>query len=162
MTELNIVFREDVQTSDPEAVREITESTGFFHDYEIDVAVELVEERLAKGVQSGYHFVFAVLDGKTIAYACYGPTPCTKDSFDFYWMAVLNEFRGKGIGKKLIQYTEDGCRKLGGKKLWLDTSSTDKYIPTRTLYLKCGYVEAACLKDFYDDGDDKVIFLQKL
>ena len=32
------------------------------------------------------------------------------------------------------------------------------YAPTRGFYLRCGYYQAALLKDFYAPGDDKVIY----
>lgn len=46
---------------DRRAVRDIVRSTGFFSTEEEAIAVELVEERLARGEASGYEFVFAEL-----------------------------------------------------------------------------------------------------
>ena len=51
---------------------------------------------------------------------------------------------------------------MGGKGIYLETSSTEKYIPTREFYLRCNYKIEAQIKDFYDDGDDKVIFVKRL
>ena len=53
-----IVFREEPETADLERVRRIIEASGFFHSYEVKVAVELVNERLLEGIESGYYFVF--------------------------------------------------------------------------------------------------------
>ena len=61
-----IALRTEVRQSDLQAVRHITESTGFFYPEEVDTAVELVEDRLAKGTRAGYHFLFADQDGKTL------------------------------------------------------------------------------------------------
>ena len=53
-------FRTEPKPDDIAAIRRIVASTGFFRPDEIAVAVELVEERLARGLEaSGYHFVFA-------------------------------------------------------------------------------------------------------
>jgi hypothetical protein len=65
-------FRYEVTPADREAVRRIVASTGFFNPAEVEIAVELVDERLAEGPASGYHFVFAERDGQTHGYACYG------------------------------------------------------------------------------------------
>ncbi len=65
-------IREEVLETDRRAVREIVESTGFFSASEADVAVELVDERLARGPVCGYHFVFAERDGEVLGYACFG------------------------------------------------------------------------------------------
>ncbi len=47
--ELPVVFREEVKPEDAENVRRIVESSGFFSPEEVQVAVELVEERLNRG-----------------------------------------------------------------------------------------------------------------
>ena len=55
---LKPTLRREVKPSDPEAVREILVSSGFFRDDEIPVAVELVQECLEKGPACGYDFFF--------------------------------------------------------------------------------------------------------
>jgi D-alanine-D-alanine ligase len=52
-------WRTQVLPGDPEAVRRLVESTGFFNAEEIVIAGELVQEHLAKGDASGYFYVFA-------------------------------------------------------------------------------------------------------
>ena len=75
LTNNSITLRYDVQEQDLATVRAIVESTGFFYPAEVDVAVELVEERLRKGEASGYFFAFAEIDGRTVGYSCYGRSP---------------------------------------------------------------------------------------
>ena len=155
-----MTIRSEVTAADPGAIREIVESTGFFHDYEVEVAVELAEERLGKGEASGYHFLFAEEGGKTLGYACYGPIACTAGSYDFYWIAVHQQARGGGIGRELIRETEQAIWARGGRAIWVETSSSPHYEPTRGFYLACGYREAARMVDFYAPGDDKVVYVK--
>jgi ribosomal protein S18 acetylase RimI-like enzyme len=155
-------IRTAVNQGDLERVREIVTSTKFFHDHEIDVAVELVQENLAKGNESGYHFLFAELDEKTVAYSCFGLIPCTESSFDLYWIVVHNDYRGLGIGKKLLVLTEQTITEMGGSAVYAETSSQKKYTPTRKFYLGNNYREEARLKDFYMPGDDKLIYVKRL
>lgn len=143
---------------DIDNVRDIITSTNFFQDHEIPVAVELVEERLEKGLESGYHFIFASIVGKTIAYACYGEIPCTKGSYDLYWIVTHNDYRGKGIGKALMAEVEKQIMGSGGRVIYIETSSKPQYKPTRLFYENYGCVTEAVLKDFYDYGDDKIIY----
>ncbi len=82
---------------------EIVESTKFFYDHEVEIAAELVAERLSQGESTGYYFVFAEVDGVTAAYSCFGPITMSKTSFDLYWIATHNDFRGKGIGKNFLR-----------------------------------------------------------
>src|SRR5688572_5857877 len=88
--------------SDVDAVREIVASTRFFSPAEVDVAVELIEDRLAKVDASDYQFIFADVDSRTIGYSCFGPIACTVGSYDLYWIAVHEEFRGGGLGRRLL------------------------------------------------------------
>ncbi|HSA05051.1 MAG TPA: hypothetical protein P5145_05625, partial [Tenuifilaceae bacterium] len=60
-----ITLRTEPKIEDIESVREIVTSTGFFYDYEIPVAVELIQERIERGIASEYFFVFADFEGKT-------------------------------------------------------------------------------------------------
>jgi hypothetical protein len=79
MDNLNVSFRYNVLPDDPKIIEEIVRSTGFFYEHEIIVANELAKERLIKGFDSGYFFIFAEYKGIVVSYACYGPTPCTKN-----------------------------------------------------------------------------------
>lgn len=157
-----LTFRQEVLQSDAQHVRELTTSTGFFMDAEIDVAVELVEERLSKGESSGYYFVFAEQGGRVVGYTCFGPIPCTIASFDLYWIAVHDSCRGQGIGKALMRKSEECIAAMGGTRVYIETSSRAQYVPTRQFYFACGYQEAAVLADFYAPGDGKVIYLKVL
>ena len=148
--------------ADIEAVRTIVESTGFFRDDEIPVAVELVEERLAKGPDSGYEFIFVEHNGQTIAYSCYGLIACTLHSYDLYWIVTHNDYRGKGIGSLLIKETEERIKDAGGTGIYVETSSKDQYLPTRSFYEKNQYLLKARFEDFYDNGDDKLVFIKKV
>jgi len=157
MTASALTFREDVRPADRDAVRSIVASTGFFHDHEIDVAVELVDERLAKGEASGYYFVFAEQDAAVVGYTCYGPIACTEGSFDLYWIAVHADRRGQGLGRLLMGETERRVAAARGRRIYIETSNRPLYAPTRAFYERCDYQVEAIIKEFYAPGDDKVI-----
>jgi ribosomal protein S18 acetylase RimI-like enzyme len=153
-----ILFRDDVRPGDSQAVRAVVASTGFFSPEEIDVAAELVEDRLARGSQSAYFFVFAEQDDRVVGYTCYGPIACTVGSFDMYWIAVHEDHRACGIGQRLLRATEERIARAGGRAIYVETASRSQYEPTRRFYERNGYVHEATLKDFYIPGDDKVIY----
>ena len=159
---VQLAFRCDVHASDAQRVRDLCESTGFFHLYEVDVAEELVVERLTKGAASGYEFIFALLDGEIVGYACFGPIACTKSSFDLYWLVVGDRWRGRGFGRALLVESERAMRELGALRLYAETSSRGQYAPTRAFYERCGFHADAVLQDFYDTGDGKVIYVKTL
>lgn len=154
-----ITFRDDVRDDDRETVREIVEATGYFTASEIPVAVELVQENLAKGAAaSGYFFIFAEQGAKTAGYICYGPIPCTGSSYNLYWLAVHPDVQGRGIGKALMREAEIRIGRAGGTRVYIDTSYKAQYEDTRGFYQSLGYELDALLRDFYASGDDKVIY----
>jgi GNAT superfamily N-acetyltransferase len=158
----NYKFRTEVYPSDVEAVRDIVVSTGFFRDDEVPVAVSLVEERLKTGKASGYEFIFLEMDGKPVAYSCFGMIPCSLLSYDLYWIVTHNDYRGKGLGSILLKETEDQIAKLGGKSVYVETSSKEYYLPTQRFYQKNAYDLKARFEDFYDVGDDKLVYVKKV
>ena len=159
---MNLTFRTIPEKRDIKRIREIVVSTKFFYDHEVDVAVELIQERLGKGDSTGYHFVFAEADGITCAYSCYGPIAMTKSSFDLYWIVTDNEFRGKGIGKKLLAETYKEARKMGCTLIIAETSGLDHYKPTRAFYESNNFTPEARIRDFYDKDDDKYIYVKRI
>jgi ribosomal protein S18 acetylase RimI-like enzyme len=155
-----ITIRKNPVSEDVQNIRDIVESTGFFRPDETDIAVELVEERLARGKSSGYEFLFACHNGKTVAYSCYGLIPCTIKSYDLYWIAVHYNFRGTGIGSHLLKLTEKEIAGEGGYGIYAETSSKEQYLSTRKFYEKNDYRLKARFEDFYDDGDDKMVYVK--
>ncbi len=160
--ELSPLFREEAKSEDPQAVGRLVRATGFFSEEENGIAVELVEERLAKGDASGYFFLFAEEQNRLVGYTCFGPIPGTMHSFDLYWIAVDPGQQGRGLGRKLMAMSERLIVQRGGMRLYADTSSRSQYEPTRSFYLSCGYLQEALLADFYAPGDGKVIFVKSL
>ena len=156
----DISIRSEVRSSDPDTIGRIVRSTGFFRDDEILVAMELAEERLHKGVASGYEFLFAEMDGKPVAYSCYGLIPCTLHSFDLYWIATHGDYMNRGIGKYLLQETEKAIFRAGGQGIYVETSSKEQYAPTRAFYEKNQYLLKGRFEDFYAPKDDKLVYVK--
>lgn len=158
----DLSLRESVRPADVAAVRRIVASTGFFYPAEVEVAVELVEERLRRGPASGYHFVFAERGGRMVGYACYGPIACTVGAYDLYWIAVHHPEQRRGLGRRLLAAAEEAIRRAGGRRVYIETSGRALYAPTRAFYERCGYVVEALLPDFYAPGDGKYIYCKSV
>ncbi len=161
-TEPRVVFRERVGKPDLKMVREILESTMFFNSEEVEVACSLVAERLRLGAASGYSFLFADVNGKSLGYTCYGRIAGTRASYDLYWIAVHRLDQGSGLGRRLLAETEARIRAEGGGRVYIETSEKDLYRGTRAFYRRAGYRKAALLEDFYGPGDAKVIYVKTL
>lgn len=158
----NVAFRYEVLAEDVVRIRHLAHATGFFHDDEVEIAVELVDERLKKGAASGYEFVLAERNGKLIGYSCFGLIPCTSTSFDLYWIAVHPDEQGHGLGRAIVAETERRIRALGGTRVYAETSSRPQYRSTRSFYERSGYAMAELLEDFYAPGDGRATYLKIL
>ncbi|NPU83133.1 MAG: GNAT family N-acetyltransferase [Syntrophaceae bacterium] len=157
-----LVWKRFVEPSDRVRIREIVQAAGAFSDEEADIAVELVDERLARGGDSGYEFLLAEVEGCLAGYTCFGRIPGTVFSFDLYWIVVAPERQREGIGGLLLAGTERAAREKGATRIYADTSSSPRYEAARRFYEGCGYRREACLPDFYRPGDGKVIYAKVL
>jgi ribosomal protein S18 acetylase RimI-like enzyme len=127
------------------------------------LALELIDFSIQNPGQNEYDFILA-LDGseQLIGYACFGPTPLTDCTFDLYWIAVDSDFAGQGIGKALLKKVEEEIAAQNGRMIVIETSSAPEYLPTREFYLKCQYMLAETIKDFFRVGEDRVTYIKTL
>ncbi len=154
-----------IEPRDRSQIEEIIVSSGRFNQEEITTALELVDEALEKGEESGY--IIRVLEvGKghsaVQGYVCYGPTPLTQGVYDLYWIVTDPAVQGKGFGRHLIEYVEGDIVKRGGRMLLIETSSQEAYGSTIRFYKRAGYELVARIKNFYRIGDDKLVFSKEL
>ena len=151
-------------------------STGAFSTEEVEVALELFDatyprcrpERsegpaFAFDEPADYEFVGAFDDDSLLlGYACFGPTPSTDGTWDLYWLAVHPEAQGCGVGRALVRDVEQLLVARQARLLAVETSSRESYARSREFYARCGYTEAARVRDFYAPADDRIILTTRL
>jgi D-alanine-D-alanine ligase len=158
-----LVLRERVEPADLPSLRRLVADAGVFSAAEVDLAVSLAEEALAHGAEeSGHHFLLASRGGRLLGYTCYGPIDGTQGSFDLYWIVVDAAGQGRGLGRRLLDRTEQRARAAGARRLYAETSGRPDYAPTRAFYERAGYTAEARLADFYAPGDDRVTYAKVL
>jgi ribosomal protein S18 acetylase RimI-like enzyme len=156
------MFREEPRESDLISVHSILQKSGFFNEEEVDMGTSLIQERLQKGTSCGYFFEFLEEEHQLIGYTCFGPIPGTTSSFDLYWIAVDTAHRGKGIGSRLMLRSEASMRSMRARNVYIETSSSPLYLPTRSFYIRNGYTLEAELKDYYKKDDNKLIYVKQI
>jgi ribosomal protein S18 acetylase RimI-like enzyme len=153
----------DITPADRPALEVILSSSGFFYDFEIEVALSIADETFEKGQdKSGYYWIRLIEDDKVIGFANFGLNPSSVHSYDLYWIAIHEAYRQKHYGSLLLQNAEERIRSLGGKIVWIETSGRPLYEPTRGFYLRNGYELEATLRDFYGPGDAKLVYRKAL
>ena len=152
--------------TDREGVIRILESSGNFTSDEVATALELIDEWLEGGEESGY--LTYVLDSAdedsvgVLGYICFGPTPLTEWTYDLYWIAVDKSRHRGGVGKRLLKFAEEEVERRGGRLLLIETSSQETYGGTIQFYERAGYQLVGRINEYYKVGDDKLIFAKRL
>jgi ribosomal protein S18 acetylase RimI-like enzyme len=148
-----------ITKQDRQPVLEVIHSTGMFTKEEEQVATEVIDLYLNKPDQRDY--IIEVIEneqGAIVGYVCYGSRPMTEGVVDLYWLAIHPGKHRQGYGKALLQWVEKTVQEKKGRLILIETSSKDKYAPTRHFYQRLGYVENARIRDFYRPGDDLLIY----
>lgn len=106
---------------------------------------------------------FAYIDNKTptaIGYCV--PEKLTEGTYNLLAIGVLKELQGKGIAGEMMKYIELLLKAKGGRILIVETSSDDAQIAARNFYKKIGYTQEAVIRDFWKEGEHKIVFWKKL
>ena len=90
------------------------------------------------------------------------PEKLTDGTYNLYAIGVKNDLQGKGIGRLMMGYLEELLSKMGSRVLIVETSGADAFELTRKFYEDLGYAKEAVIRDFWEDGDDKVIYWKKI
>ncbi|MCG6552367.1 MAG: GNAT family N-acetyltransferase [Candidatus Magnetominusculus sp. LBB02] len=155
-----IKLRTQTTDSDIAAVSQILNSTGVFHQREIAVAIELIEDNLTKQDKSEYQFIFADIGSAAVGYICYGPITMTEAGFDIYWIAVEKDRQRLGAAGLLMEEAQRRIIDQGGKFVYIETSTKDIYAPARQFYIKHGYRLTATVPHYYAENDNKAVFMK--
>ena len=77
-------------------------------------------------------------------------------------LCVKKDYQRKGIGKNLLEYCIENCKKLGYKNFYLHVATTN--IPAFKLYSKLGFKIKDTIKNYYfnDQPPDKDAYLMTL
>ena len=150
------------QVADHPPVIDIVKATDFFRPVEIEIACEVFDEAAMQKPGCTYQSYVAEINGTIAGWICFGATPCTLGTFDIYWIAVDPQHQRNRIGSKLLEFAEWEISRKQGRMIVIETSGSEKYLPSRFFYERNGYTLAAAVADFYAVGDDKWIFTKKL
>jgi ribosomal protein S18 acetylase RimI-like enzyme len=157
-----IAYRDEITMADWPGVREVAEKTGVFTQREVEITRELMVDTVERPTWNNYRFWIAESGGTIAGFACIAPIHTTPDRYEIYWIAVHPDFHGHGIAGRLVDLAVAHIQKLGGRKLYVETSTRDIYDAARRFYLAAGFTLEGTLPDYYADGDGKAIFARRI
>ena len=147
-----------IKEEDIDALKTVLDSSELFPSEMLD---DMIDDYLTNPDSTDIWFT-TIIDSQPISIGYCAPERMTEGTFNLYAIAVTKELQGKGIGKNMMEYIEDLLRKNGHRILIVETSGKTEFEQTRRLYLKCCYTQQARIPEFYEEGDDKIVFWKKL
>ncbi|MHB8906778.1 MAG: GNAT family N-acetyltransferase [Melioribacteraceae bacterium] len=147
-----------LQANDRAQLVAIIENTNNFSEEEKKVAVELIDEAIANPNHEYYNVFVSENENKIDGYHCVGKRALTDGVFDLFWIVVDSSTQNKGIGKQLLDHSENFVKESNGRWILAETSSKDSYNATRNFYMRNKYSIVSQIKDFYSVNDNLIVF----
>ena len=139
--------------ADTTALMAIAKAIGFA-SYELDALTKMLVDSLGGG-----HALWLTDDDDQsgpVGVAYCEPERMTDQTWNLQLIAMHPDHQRQGRGGKLLHHIEAMLKTRGGRLLLVETlASLDQ---ARAFYLKNGFEEEACIRDFYAAGDDKIVF----
>jgi ribosomal protein S18 acetylase RimI-like enzyme len=137
-------------------------AAGLFAAEDAHVVETLMRDHFARGRDEGHRCLVSAPDGRPVAVAYAQPAPATDRAWYLTMIAVAPERQGRGDGTALLGHLESALRDDGQRLLLVETSGSPAFARTRRFYDGLGYEQEARVRDFYETGDDMVLFRKDL
>lgn len=95
-------------------------------------------------------------DGAGLAYVA--PERLTDGTWNLLLLAVDPARQRHGLGRRLVAAVTAALTEKGARLLLVETSGATDFAGQRKFYRKLGFRREARIRDYYQDGDDKVVF----
>lgn len=147
-----------VSVSDIHALKRVIDSSELFPSEMLD---EMISGFLADEESTDIWLTYEQ-NGQPVAIAFCAPERMTEGTYNLYLIAVHADQQGNGIGAQMMTYVESLLREQHHRVLLVETSGLPEFERTRGFYDKLGYTREAVIREFYQEGEDKVVFWKKL
>lgn len=101
-------------------------------------------------------------DGEPAGVAYCAQERLTDGTWNLLMIAVHPDKQRQGRGAALIGAVERKVAERDGRVLLIETSGLGSFERQRALYKRLGYSEEARIRDFYEPGNDKIVFWKML
>ncbi len=151
-----------VAPADTAAVRALTVASELFPPEESGVVETMLAAYFAGREAEGHTCVVDEVDGDLLAVAYYEPVTATDRTWEVTMIGVRRDLHRRGRGSALLQHVEDDLRSRDQRLLVIETSALPAFDRARAFYLARGYDEEARVRDYFEAGDDMVMFRKAL
>ncbi len=146
-----------VEKNDLPALKAVIDATGLFPGEMLD---DMTSGYFHDQMSGDLWYTHDEDGPRAVAYVA--PERMTAGTWNLYLIAVHPDQQRQGVGAAMIHYIERHLAEKGHRVLLVETSGLPEFEKTRAFYLKCHYDQEARIRDFYDAGEDKVVFRKSL
>jgi ribosomal protein S18 acetylase RimI-like enzyme len=147
-----------VTKSDIDGLKKVVDSSELFPS---EYLGEMISDYFNNPATQDLWFTYMDND-KQLAIGYCVPEKLTDGTYNLLAIGVSQDAQRNGIASQMMNYIEQLLKQKDGRILIVETSSDDAQIGARNFYNKIGYTQAAVIKDFWKDGEDKIVFWKKL
>ena len=105
----------------------------------------------------------ALDEGRVVGVTGHYPDDLEAEGIHWLGWTYVNPYaQGRGYGSMLLKHVIDALRRRGVRKLYLSTSSLEKFAKAVRFYERHGFVIEGVLKDYYQDGEDQIMMALRL
>lgn len=148
------------QKGDIPAIIGVALSSGLFAPDEAPLVQDMLDEYFANA-PAGHHWLVAQ-DAEVVGAAYVAPEAMADGVLNLYFIAVSRPVHRRGIGGALLDEVEQIAGVADARLLLIETSSASEQAAARTFYEGRGYEMQGRIVDYYQPGDDKIIFARRL
>lgn len=146
-----------VTPGDVPALKALIDATGLFPSVLLD---DMLGPYLAQATDGPIWLTAGHSSLAAVAYCA--PEQLTSGTSNLYLIAVHPDRQQHGIGRALIANVERLLSVKGERLLVVETSGLPMFQGARDFYVRCGFEEEARIRDFYQDGEDKIVFRKQI
>lgn len=147
-----------VLKSDIDGLKKVVDSSKLFPSEYLD---EMISDYLNNPETQDIWFT-NIYDNTPTAIGYCIPEKLTNGTYNLLAIAVSQDSQRSGVATEMMSYIERHLKQKNGRILIVETSNDDAQIGARKFYNKIGYTQMAIIKDFWNNGEDKIIFWKKL
>jgi ribosomal protein S18 acetylase RimI-like enzyme len=149
--------------ADAPAAVALAVASELFAPEDAAIVESMMASYVAREHANGHACVIDIDDGGEPAGVAYWqPAEATDRTWYLTMIGVRRDRHRQGRGSALLRYVEEQLRAGEQRLLLVETSSTPPFDRARAFYRSCGYSEEARVRDFYEPGDDMVLFRKDL
>lgn len=151
-----------ITPDDADAVAALTVSSELFTAEEAEMVTQMLADYFAGNNAEGHICLVDEEHDQLLAVAYYEPLPATERTWELTMLGVRADHHRTGRGTVLLRHVEDELRGREQRLLLIETSALPAYARARAFYARCGYDEEARVRDYFETGDDMVLFRKAL